>query len=608
MNSAGLQDRVLLVDDDGVTRLMVRRALERRAMQVTEAASGEQGIAMALAQPPDIIVLDAMMPGKDGFATCAELCAHPSCRHVPILMLTALADDKSIAMAYEAGATDFYIKSTQTTLLVERVRHLLRAGKLNKELATSQVHLAKAQRLARLGSFQWRPQHRRITGSAECFRILAIVAQPFDIEEERLFGQFAASDPESIRGRIYADLRDQGIFCGEFDLVVANDMRRHIQIEAEAEVYADGEVSIVHGTVQDITERRQAEEQVRRLANYDTLTGLPNRNLFAQRFERALAAARRGHSQLAVMFVDLDRFKVVNDTLGHRAGDSLLCEVAARLNRCVRGGDSVTRFGEDETHSSVARLGGDEFIVLLTALKHVDDASKVADRMLEALRQPLVVDDQEIWISASVGIASYPKDGETAETLLMRADSAMYSAKANGRDGHKLYTPSLDSRGLDLFRLEADLRKALDRNEFRLHYQPIINVTSGKIVDCEMNTEFAQRIKDRQNLIDRLHQHRLGNFNVQAIRVESGFIQNICDHANQIAPLKMAARQIDSDINGIQPQFMPGFHRFTRLFNGPLAHRNDEAGFLRQGNEVAGWDKLCFSMNVFIGGVARSKA
>ncbi len=486
MNSAGLQDRVLLVDDDGVTRLMVRRALERRAMQVTEAASGEQGIAMALAQPPDIIVLDAMMPGKDGFATCAELCAHPSCRHVPILMLAALADDKSIAMAYEAGATDFYIKSTQTTLLVERVRHLLRAGKLNKELATSQVHLAKAQRLARLGSFQWRPQHRRITGSAECFRILAIVAQPFDIEEERLFGQFAASDPESIRGRIYADLRDQGIFCGEFDLVVANDMRRHIQIEAEAEVYADGEVSIVHGTVQDITERRQAEEQVRRLANYDTLTGLPNRNLFAQRFERALAAARRGHSQLAVMFVDLDRFKVVNDTLGHRAGDSLLCEVAARLNRCVRGGDSVTRFGEDETHSSVARLGGDEFIVLLTALEHVDDASKVADRMLEALRQPLVVDDQEIWISASVGIASYPKDGETAETLLMRADSAMYSAKANGRDGHKLYTPSLDSRGLDLFRLEADLRKALDRNEFRLHYQPIINVTSGKIVGAEV--------------------------------------------------------------------------------------------------------------------------
>ncbi len=486
MKSTELQDRVLLVDDDGVTRLMVRRALERRGMQVIEAEGGDQGIEMALANRPDIVVLDAMMPGKDGFATCAELREHPSNRHIPILMLTSLDDDKSIAMAYEAGATDFYVKSTQTTLLVERVRYLLRAGRLNKELTKSQGHLAKAQRLARLGSFEWRPQEGRITGSEECFRILANSDEQFELSEEKFFAQFAGAEPRSIRDRIHSELREDGIFCGEFDIFAANDIRRHIQIEAEAELDAEGEVSIVHGTVQDITERRQAEEQVRRLANYDTLTGLPNRNLFQQRFERALAAARRGHGQLAVMFVDLDRFKVVNDTLGHRAGDTLLREVAARLNRCVRGGDSVTRFGEEDSPSSVARLGGDEFIVLLTALKHVDDASKVAERMLATLREPLVVEDQEIWISASVGIASYPKDGETAETLLMRADAAMYSAKANGRDGHKLYTPSLDSRSLDQFRLETDLRKALERNELRLHYQPIINVTSGKIVGTEV--------------------------------------------------------------------------------------------------------------------------
>ncbi|MFM9968778.1 MAG: putative bifunctional diguanylate cyclase/phosphodiesterase [Burkholderiales bacterium] len=486
MNNAEILDRVLLVDDDGVTRLMVRRALERRGMAVMEADCGEQGLAMVDTQRPDIVVLDAMMPGMDGFATCVEMRLHPASQHIPILILTSLDDDKSIAMAYEAGATDFYVKSTQTTLLVERVRYLLRAGRLNKELTKSQGHLAKAQRLARLGSFEWRPQERRITVSDECFRILAITSPPGELSEELFFGQFAGPQPSAIRDAMFAELRDERIFCGDFEIVAAKDLLRHIQIEAEAEFDTEGEIAVVHGTVQDITERRQAEEQVRRLANYDTLTGLPNRNLFQQRFERALAAARRGKGQLAVMFVDLDRFKVVNDTLGHRAGDTLLREVAARLNRCVRGGDSVTRFGEDDGSSSVARLGGDEFIVLLTALKQVDDAAKVADRMLEALREPLVVEGQEIWISASVGIASYPKDGETAETLLMRADAAMYSAKAHGRDGHKVYTPSLDSRSLDQFRLETDLRKALEREELRLHYQPIINVTTGKIVGTEV--------------------------------------------------------------------------------------------------------------------------
>lgn len=477
-------DCVLLVDDDSVTRLMVRRSLERRGLRVMEACNGAQGLELALEHRPDIILLDAMMPEKDGFETCAELRQHECCAHVPILMLTSLEDDESIAHAYEAGATDFYVKTTRTTLLVQRVRYLLRNGRLNAELLKSQEHLAKAQRLARLGSFEWNTAAGWINASGECLRILALESPGANIDAEKFFGCVDATGAPPVAGLIMERLRQDGLFCGEFG--IQGQAPRRIRLEVESESATPGDITWVHGTLQDITERVQAEEQMRRLANYDSLTGLPNRNLFQQRFERALQAARRGQGQLAVLFVDLDRFKYVNDTLGHRAGDMLLREVAARLNRCVRGGDSVTRFGEREAGASVARLGGDEFILLLTSLNREDDAPKVAERVLASLREPFMIDGQELWVSASVGIACYPRDGETAETLLMRADSAMYSVKAHGRDGHGLYSPTLDSKRLEQFRLEADLRKALERDELRLHYQPIVNVTNGKIVGAEV--------------------------------------------------------------------------------------------------------------------------
>ncbi len=235
----------------------------------------------------------------------------------------------------------------------------------------------------------------------------------------------------------------------------------------------DGELKGVFGIARDITERKKAEAMIRELAYHDGLTGLPNRALFEDRLGVALAQAHRTRQMLAVMFLDLDRFKIVNDTLGHSGGDKLLKGVAGDLKAVVREGDTV------------ARVGGDEFTVLLAAIESQADAAEVADRILDVLRVSRLVDGQEFAITTSIGMTIYPQDGGDTDTLLRNADTAMYRAKDRGRNNVQLYTPAMNAGVLQRLSLENDLRHALERGELRVYYQPIAETTSGRVVATE---------------------------------------------------------------------------------------------------------------------------
>jgi diguanylate cyclase (GGDEF)-like protein/PAS domain S-box-containing protein len=234
-----------------------------------------------------------------------------------------------------------------------------------------------------------------------------------------------------------------------------------------------GEITHFVSAGKDISERMHTQQRLDHLAHHDSLTELPNRLLLLDRLQRALGRANRHEKQLAAMFLDLDRFKQINDTLGHSTGDRLLRAVAGRLAKCLRQGDTV------------ARLGGDEFAILLEDLDDPDDVVPILEKLLATMRHPFVLDGQEFFTSFSIGICMYPQDGGDAEMLLRNADTAMYRAKAEGRSSYRFYTADMNARAFERLDLESRLRRSLERNEFVLHYQPKLDLGSGQVVGVE---------------------------------------------------------------------------------------------------------------------------
>ncbi len=242
---------------------------------------------------------------------------------------------------------------------------------------------------------------------------------------------------------------------------------------------------VIQSIVRDITHRRRAVEQIVYMAYHDTLTKLPNRLLLKDRLKQALASARQYNRLVAVLFLDLDNFKHTNDTLGHDVGDLLLQEVSDRLIKYVRKSDSIARLDNEDMGATIARLGGDEFTILLTEIKDMQDAAKVAQRILELLKQPFNIRAHRIFITTSIGIALFPDDGDDVDTMLKNADTAMYHAKNLGRNNYQFYKQSMNIAILQRLEMENKLRQALEQREFSLHYQPQVETGSNLIVGME---------------------------------------------------------------------------------------------------------------------------
>ena len=273
----------------------------------------------------------------------------------------------------------------------------------------------------------------------------------------------ALRDNGEWSGEVWDRRKDGSLYPKWLHISVVHDMCRD----------GRGEPAFYVASFTDISERKEAEERIRLLAYHDVLTGLPNRLLLLDRLEHAMANAQRGHHHLAVMFIDLDRFKNVNDSLGHAAGDELLREVAGRLRACVRDVDTV------------ARLGGDEFVVVLENLETEVDAVSVANKIQLAFGRSIGVHGQTLHVSTSIGIALYPEDGQDAATLMRNADTAMYQAKAAGCNNYQFFAPFMNEQAREKLDLENTLQDALAREEFQLYYQPIYDLNGGGMVGAE---------------------------------------------------------------------------------------------------------------------------
>ena len=475
---------ILVVDDDSMMRLLASQALDASGYAVTQASGGKEALDCVARKKPHLILLDVTMPDFDGFAVCRALRETDDTKNIPVIMLTALDDVKSIGRAYEAGATDFIIKPINWHILVQRVNYVLRASEAFSALRTSQSRLEHAQRIAHLGHWEWDIESDLIQGSDEAYRIFGI-APGTPLDSTRVSNTIPAEDVERIAGGMRQLIKYGVSFSLEHRVQHSNGEYRVVQQQAEVFAFTGARAKQIIGTVRDITVEKQTEEHIRRLAFFDSLTGLPNRRMFQERLINALALAERREKQVAVLFLDLDRFKRINDTLGHAIGDAFLAEIAARLKTLMRRSDTVASNSDDREEDLIARLGGDEFTVLLTDFKHTLDAAKVAQRILSEIQRPVVINGREVISGVSIGIALYPEDGRDVDTIIKNADTAMFHAKSSGRGRYQYYSAEMNASAVAKLALESDLRQAIARSEFLLHYQPKLDLATNRIVSVE---------------------------------------------------------------------------------------------------------------------------
>jgi diguanylate cyclase (GGDEF)-like protein len=482
---------ILIVDDELFMREVFRTALEEAGFMVTTATDGEAALSSFLQLQPDLVLLDLIMPGKDGFATCQEIRCLPDGKYTPILMVTGRDDTELVHRAFEAGATDFISKPVNTDLLAYRIRYMLRASGTIKSLAESEERLAKAQKIAQLGNWEWNPFNGAFWGSAELLRILGIQDRLELSSLENFLFAVDQSDKELVETGLKTALQSKSSCNFECSIRRPDETLRLVRLHGRAERTVTGKVSRLVGTLQDITDVRQAEdrlknaeEKINHLACFDLLTGLPNRAMLLDRLRKALLLASRENEKLSLFFLDLDSFKDVNDTQGHDFGDKLLREVATRLHTCLQESDTL------------ARLGGDEFVVVMTAVDNQDSAAAAAQRMLALFAQPFEIDGRQIYSSTSIGIAFYPDDSKDASSLFKCADTAMYHAKNDGRGQFRFFSEKMNEKIMRRVALENSLRHGIKNREFFLLYQPQWDLKTSKMVGVEallrwQSTEFG---------------------------------------------------------------------------------------------------------------------
>jgi diguanylate cyclase (GGDEF)-like protein/PAS domain S-box-containing protein len=472
---------ILVVDDDATARVLMRAALVKAGFEVRLAGGGEEGLRAFREQPVHMVMLDVDMPDLDGHEVCVRLRAEAG-EQLPIVMVTGMDDVKSVERAYDSGATDFIAKPIHWALLGHRVRYLLRASQAMLDLQT-----AEARNAAILNAIPDLLFELDIDGMYIDYHTPRsdLLAAPPEVFIGKTIDEVLPPDAAAVCHAALQAALEQGSSTGlQFELALPQGTR-WFELSVSRKLMAAGHKPRFIVLSRDITERKEAENRIARLAYFDSLTGLPNRQSFLERLGREVQRARRSQRQLAVLFMDIDGFKTVNDSMGHFAGDQILQQAADRLTRVLRPSDLVSRVADAALKIELARLGGDEFTALIVDVERPEDVMAVADRIHAQMRAPFQVGGRDVLLTASIGIALFPEDGQDATALLEHADTAMYHAKEMGRDNGQFYRAALTEQARDRLELSTGLRLALERGEFHLVYQPQFDVKTRRVVAVE---------------------------------------------------------------------------------------------------------------------------
>lgn len=477
--------QVLLVDDDQTMHLWANRQLSGN-FKVISAFNGRDGIDAFKDHCPDIVLVDIDMPELDGLAVCLAIRNLPEGRNTPLLMVTGNEESEKISSSFVAGATDYVLKPVNWKVLIHRLGYLVKASNVMERLEQNEVRLSKVQKMARLGHWEWPVSNERMHWSDEIYEIFELDRDNFIPSYQLFLAQVNPMDRAYVKEAFDKALDEKTNLKIEFQISTGNGGKRFVGQQIETVLNRQQQLIALIGTIQDITERKEYEFQVRQLAYYDTITGLPNRIYFLEMLTKTLELAKRHSRHFAVLFLDLDGFKVVNDLYGHHVGDLLLKEISRRLTEGLRNSDIASRnLNVRDQNIGIARLGGDEIIILLSELTQPEDAGVAAQHIQNLITEPLIIENQKIFPGVSIGIAVYPEDGDDSETLLKNADVAMYHAKKLGKGNYQFFHDSMNVKAKKRQEMENHMKQALINQELRLHYQPVVNALSGELVGME---------------------------------------------------------------------------------------------------------------------------
>lgn len=424
---------ILIVDDDEILRMLLRQFLEGGGYRVTEAINGAEALAKIAAVSYDLVIMDIAMPGIDGLSVCEHLKSSQD-DPPPVLMITALEDEESIDRAFSAGAVDLIRKPIQWSVLRNRIRYIINAYHARREIEELTRNYEMILDAAANGICGVNEEQRISFANPAALKMLGYEAE--EVFERPYREIFKASKPGTDDFEVdCCPFFQEGAPQESFHYDELRFLRRDgTSFPVDCRSTPIIENNALAGAVlvfQDVTERQQAAELIRYMANHDSLTSLPNRNFCNKRLPQAISLAKRQGRIICLLFIDLDRFKPINDNYGHAVGDKVLLQVAARLKKMLRASDSV------------CRLGGDEFVILLESTDSVDGARYVAEKTIEILNEPMHVEGHKCSIGASIGISIFPEDCEDANTMLQHADIAMYEAKKKGRNCFERYAPNM---------------------------------------------------------------------------------------------------------------------------------------------------------------------
>ncbi len=468
------QSRLLIVDDNEMNRDMLARRLARKGYLIDVVEHARDLLERVKKDGVDLVLLDIEMPEISGLDALKTLRNTYSSIELPIIMVTAKDQSDDVVRALDLGANDYVTKPIDFPVALARIGTQLSHKHAQEALRESEQRYALAAQGANDGLWDWNLVANNVYYSSRWKSMLGYQENEIGESPEEWLGRIHDADRDRVAEEIAAhQKRSTPHFESEHRMLHRDGTFRWVLSRGLAVHDSIGKALRMAGSLTDITEAKVS----------DPLTGLPNRLLFIDRLGRAIKHIKRRRDALfAVLFFDLDGFKMINDSLGHLAGDQLLVGVSSRLEKSLRSSDTVARFGQGFT---MARLGGDEFTVLLEDLREPADAKKAAERLMKELTSPFVLAGREVFTSVSIGIALSNPGYDEPEEILRDADTAMYRAKSLGKARYEVFDADMRASVMARLQLETDLRRAIDREEFRNFYQPIVSLASGEIVGFE---------------------------------------------------------------------------------------------------------------------------